>query len=55
MDKDAAEYRELKMLIEVSLSTGEQWFLDGERTSDADSITYALLTGSSHVYSLREN
>ena len=55
MNRDSADYRELKMLIEISMSTGEQWYLNGDRTSDSDAVTYALLTGSSHVYSLREN
>ncbi len=55
MNRDSADYRELKMLIEISMSTGEQWYLNGDRTSDSDAVTHALLTGSSHVYSLREN
>ncbi len=46
-----ADVKEMTLLIKLHISQGEQYFVDGEPTVDAEKIARALLIDGSVVYS----
>jgi hypothetical protein len=47
-----ADVKEMTLLIKLHISQGEQYFIDGERSIDAEKIARALLIDGSMVYSI---
>jgi len=52
MMMNEADVKEMTLLIKLHISQGEQYFIDGERSIDAEKIARALLIDGSVVYSI---
>jgi hypothetical protein len=52
MMMNEADVKEMTLLIKLHISQGEQYFIDGERSIDAEKIARALLIDGSMVYSI---
>ena len=49
------EYYELELLVQVAMASGEEYYLDGDKTTDYKAVAKALLDVTNHVYSIRKN
>jgi|TARA_B100000085_G_scaffold234392_1_gene222231 hypothetical protein len=49
------EYQELELLVQIAMASGEEYYLDGDKTTDYKAVAKALLDGTHHVYSIRKN
>ena len=49
------EYQELELLVQIAMASGEEYYLDGDKTTDYQAVAKALLDGTHHVYSIRKN
>ena len=48
------EYQELELLVQIAMASGEEYYLDGDKTTDYQAVAKALLDGTHHVYSIRK-